>query len=108
MRMAFKRKRSQSKVPKYLKRPTKRARKTRFAGRAGIARVVKNLINRKIETKESQRQINFIGVGHNNIRVLTDSGTGTPIYWLECFFFKFIENVYVFINESSLWHSSLT
>jgi len=48
----MKRKRVSS-TPKYLKRPTKKARKVRFAGKAGIQRVVSKMLTRKLETKQS-------------------------------------------------------
>jgi hypothetical protein len=71
--MAYKRKRT-SGTPKYLKRPTKKARKTRFAGRAGIQRVVSKMMNRSIETKESQERANtgtqIQNIAHNNVTVV--------------------------------------
>ena len=76
--MAYKRKRVSS-TPRYLKRPTKKARKVRFAGRAGIQRVVSNMLNRNIETKENSRQCSLQAIPHNNVRVLTESTGATPL-----------------------------
>jgi hypothetical protein len=68
--MTYKRKRSGT-TPRYLKRPTKKARKTRFTGRAGITRVVSKMINRNVETKESQERactnLTIQNCPHNNI-----------------------------------------
>ena len=83
----FKRKRNYQ-TPKYLRRPAKKAKKTRFAGRAGIQRVVAKMINRKIETKMSSRNLpGTIHVAHNFFVILEDpstffnttQGTGDPM-----------------------------
>jgi hypothetical protein len=75
--MAYKRKRTGGKTPKVYKRATK---KRRFAGRAGIARVVSKMMNRNIETKESQERANFgtniQNCQHNNILLLQNLQRG--------------------------------
>ena len=75
----FKRKRV-SVTPRYLKRPTKKARKTRFAGKAGIQRVVSKMMNRNLETKENQERVNtgstIQNCAHNNILLLQNQTRG--------------------------------
>ncbi len=79
MATGYKRKRV-SATPKYLRRPSKKAKKTRFAGRAGIQRVVSKMINRNVETKESQERANagliIQNCPHNNILLLRNLGHG--------------------------------
>ncbi len=66
-------------------RRTRYKKKTRFAGRAGIARVVQNLMNRKIETKESQqRACSFASkvpfdMYHNNIHVVFNRSSNVAL-----------------------------
>jgi hypothetical protein len=85
----MKRKRS-GKVPRYVKRPTKRQRKgkVRFAGKAGIARVVNKMLKQKIETKQSTtvftdgQQVfhnNFVPLELASTFLRTTIGTGDPM-----------------------------
>jgi len=72
--MAVKRKRT-GKPARVYKRATK---KRRFAGRAGIVRVVAKMMNRNLETKESQERANagttIQNIAHNNILVVQNIG----------------------------------
>jgi hypothetical protein len=70
-------------VARYVKRPTKRARKVKFAGRAGIARVVSKMIGRTVETKESQERANsgilIQEIKHNNTLVVQNQTRSLPL-----------------------------
>jgi len=80
--MAYKRKRSTT-TPRYqrLARPTKKAKKTRFAGKAGIQRVVSKMLNRKLETKESTSTIaDGTGIIHNSFVTLDPASTAMKIF----------------------------
>jgi len=71
----FKRKRV-SATPKYLKRPTKKAKKVRFAGKAGIQRVVSTMLKKTVETKQSVRSYGgTVEILHNNFVSLEDGST---------------------------------
>jgi len=79
--MAVKRKRTGIAAKRsYVKRPTK---KRRFAGKAGIKRVVANMITRNIETKESQQRACYgtliQACKHNNITVVANLQVGGPL-----------------------------
>jgi len=84
----YKKRKRVGSTPKYLKRPTKKARKTRFAGKAGIQRVVSKMLKSKIETKQSVRSYaatteiahnNFISLEAGNTFFATTNGTGDPM-----------------------------
>jgi hypothetical protein len=69
-------------------RPPAKKRKVRFAGKAGIARVVQNMLKQKIETKQSTTSYtdgtqvfhnNFVDLETANTFLRTTIGTGDPM-----------------------------
>lgn len=74
MARLMKRKSAMSSRKTYVRKPRTKP-KRRFAGKAGIARVVNKLINRKLETKQSTRVApGSNGVQHNNFILLEPPG----------------------------------
>jgi hypothetical protein len=77
----MKRKRTAASVRRRLfnTRPTKK-RKVRFAGRAGIARVVSNMMSKKLEIKRSLYSgADYQQIGHNNFIFLDSTILSTNL-----------------------------
>ena len=83
----MKRKSVMSVRKKYVRKPRTKTKK-RFAGKAGIARVVNKILARKIETKQSTHTVaDGIEITHNNFIILdapttflcTTAGVGDPM-----------------------------
>lgn len=74
MARIMKRNRSLKKKGRYLKKSAKPKR--RFAGKAGIARVVNKMMAKKLETKQSVfSSTDGIEIAHNNFQILDDTST---------------------------------